>query len=90
MDADATGSYADGKIKAELGDDPDRSGTYSFGFTIHNLEDTATAFRLSADFFTQALSLIHISMCIRDRNYFGHQLSKFHVACYALYLFPHE
>ena len=56
MDADATGSYADGKIKAELGDDPDRSGTYSFGFTIYNLEDTATAFRLSADFFTQALA----------------------------------
>lgn len=56
MDADATASYADGKIKAELGDDPDRTGMYGFGFTIYNLEDTATTFRLSADFFTQALA----------------------------------
>ncbi len=53
MDENATKSYADGKIKAELGDDPDRTGSYSFGFTIYNLEDSATAFTLAADFFTQ-------------------------------------
>ncbi len=55
MDADATASYADGKVKAELGDDPDRTGSYRFGFTIHNLEDKATSFNLSADFFTQGI-----------------------------------
>ena len=30
MKEDATASYADGKVKAELGDDPDRTGTYHF------------------------------------------------------------
>ena len=55
MDENATASYADGKIKAELGDDPDRTGEYSFGFTLYNMEDTPTAFTLSADFFTQDL-----------------------------------
>ena len=35
MDQDATDSYADGKIKAELGDDPQRTGEYSFGFTLY-------------------------------------------------------
>ena len=29
----------DGKVKAELGDDPDRTGVYRFAFTIHNLTD---------------------------------------------------
>ena len=57
MDKDATKSYADGKIKAELGDDPDRTGTYSFGFTIYNLKDQAANFVLDADFFTQDLYL---------------------------------
>ena len=55
MDADATDSYKDGKIKAELGDDPARTGTFSFGYTINNLSDTASAFSLSADFFTQGV-----------------------------------
>ena len=49
MDQDATDSYADGKIKAELGDDPQRTGEYSFGFTLYNLENTDSTFTLSAD-----------------------------------------
>ena len=53
MDADATASYADGKVKAELGDDPDRKGSYSFGFTLNNLTDEDAFYDLSADFFTQ-------------------------------------
>ena len=36
MNSDATESYADGKVKVELGDDPDRAGSYSFGFTVNN------------------------------------------------------
>ncbi len=54
MDADATDSYADGKVKVELGDDPDRVGEYTFSFYIHNLTDTPEVYTLSADFFTQA------------------------------------
>jgi len=54
MNADATKSFADGKIKAELGDDPERGGEYSFSFELNNLTDEAKSFMLSADFFTQA------------------------------------
>lgn len=55
MDEGANAGAADGKVKVELGDDPSRTGKYSFGFTIHNLEDEAAYFDLSADFFTQDL-----------------------------------
>lgn len=55
MDEGASAGAADGKVKVELGDDPARTGKYSFGFTIHNLEDEAAYFDLSADFFTQSL-----------------------------------
>ncbi|MBR6426110.1 MAG: S8 family serine peptidase, partial [Oscillospiraceae bacterium] len=53
MDEDATASYADGKVKVELGDDPDRKGSYSFGFTLNNMTDEDAFYDLSADFFTQ-------------------------------------
>lgn len=53
MDSNATASYADGKVKAELGDDPDREGVYSFSFYINNLTDAEKTFALSADVFTQ-------------------------------------
>jgi lactocepin len=55
MGADATDSYADGKVKAELGDDPDKDGVYSFSFTINNLTDEEEYYDLSADLFTQDL-----------------------------------
>ncbi len=51
MGEDATRSYADGKVKVELGDDPERTGTYQFSFSIHNLTDRALPYELSADFF---------------------------------------
>ena len=54
MNANATASYADGKVKAELGDDPDRDGVYSFSFTINNLEDVEKIYTLGGDFFIQA------------------------------------
>ncbi len=53
MDESATKSFADGKVKVELGDDPQRTGQYQFSFNIHNLETTDKEFTLSADFFTQ-------------------------------------
>ena len=45
----------DGKVKAELGDDPNRTGTYRVEFTIHNLNGKAMTYELSADLFTQDL-----------------------------------
>ena len=44
---------ADGKVKVELGEDPDREGVYRFAFTIHNLNGEAMTYALSADTFTQ-------------------------------------
>ena len=46
---------ADGKVKVELYDDPQRTGSYSASFTITNLSDQAKVIDLSADFFTQAI-----------------------------------
>ena len=45
---------ADGKVKVELYDDPDREGVYSATFTIHNLQDEAKSLVLNADFFIQS------------------------------------
>lgn len=43
----------DGKVKAELGDDPSRTGEYRFSFSIHNLTDEPLTYALKADVFTQ-------------------------------------
>jgi len=53
MGANATRSYQDGKVKAELGDDPQKTGVYQFDFTIYNEAETERTFTLSADAFTQ-------------------------------------
>ncbi len=53
MGKDATASYADGKVKVELGDDPQKTGDYTFSFSINNLTDVDKTYTLSADFFTQ-------------------------------------
>ena len=44
---------SDGKVKAELGDDPDRTGSYNFSFTLHNLTDSPLSYVLRTDLFTQ-------------------------------------
>lgn len=46
---------ADGKVKVELGDDPDRTGVYTFSFSIHNLDGQAHSYTLGAEVFTQML-----------------------------------
>lgn len=61
MDENATAYAADGKVKAELGEDADKSGSYSFTFTLKNLTDRAANYRLSTDLFTQALSGDYLS-----------------------------
>ena len=43
----------DYKIKAELGDDPERTGIYEFSFDITNLTDRPAAYTLDADLFCQ-------------------------------------
>ncbi len=50
---DVSAYSKDGKVKAELGDDPDRSGVYTVEFTMNNLTDVDRYFDLDADFFTQ-------------------------------------
>ena len=45
----------DGKVKAELGDDPERTGKYQFRFTLSNLTDESQEYLLSAALFTQDL-----------------------------------
>jgi lactocepin len=53
MDADATPSYADGKVKAELGDDPEKTGSYTFSFRLFNTTAHDKVYQLSADVFSQ-------------------------------------
>ncbi len=48
-------SYADGKMKVELGDDPEKTGAYQFSFSIHNLTDRAEPMSCLPTFFTQAV-----------------------------------
>ena len=55
MDADVTSGAADGKVKVELGDDPAKTGVYTFGFTLHDLSGQGGTYALSADVFTQAI-----------------------------------
>ena len=43
----------DGKVKAELHDDAERTGVYTFSFALNNLSDEAISYQLSADLFTQ-------------------------------------
>ena len=53
MQEDATISWADGKVKAELGDKPERAGDYTWSFEIHNLAAQDQTYNLSTDLFTQ-------------------------------------
>lgn len=55
MHADATDSFDDGKVKVELGDDPDRTGEYEFSFTLSSLNNLEQKYQLSAELFTQGL-----------------------------------
>lgn len=58
MDEDATmfpNSAKDGKVKVELGDDPDYTGEYSFSFTVYPMEGKKE-FTLRTDIFTQGVA----------------------------------
>ncbi len=45
--------YGQSKPKVELGDDPTRSGVYTFSFDIHNMADQAKTYDLSASLLTE-------------------------------------
>ena len=51
-----TDSAEDGKVKAELGDDPDKNGVYSYSFTITNMTDEDIKYKLYTDMFTQGIT----------------------------------
>ncbi|MCH5314457.1 MAG: S8 family serine peptidase [Eubacterium sp.] len=55
MGADATDDYADGKVKVELGDDTDRTGSYGYTFTIKNFSGKENQYILSTELFTQGI-----------------------------------
>lgn len=55
MDEDATKSYADGKVKVELGDDPKKTGVYEFGFKLYNVSAEPRSYSLDSYVFTQAV-----------------------------------
>ena len=38
----------DGKVKAEFGDDPARTGVYEVSFQVHNLSDRPASYQLDA------------------------------------------
>ncbi|MBR3953361.1 MAG: S8 family serine peptidase [Oscillospiraceae bacterium] len=49
----ATSGASDGKVKVELGDDPERTGSYSFSFSVNSISDETVLYSLRSDFFTQ-------------------------------------
>lgn len=49
----STGAAADGKVKVEFGDDPNKSGNYSYSFTLYNLTNNDLSYSLETEMFTQ-------------------------------------
>lgn len=45
----------DGKVKAELGDDPERTGVYTFDFTVFNMSDEVQTYAFNASVLTEAV-----------------------------------
>ena len=46
----------DGKVKAELGDDPDKKGEYSFNINLYNISDEPQYYYSNSDILTEKLS----------------------------------
>ncbi len=53
MKDNLSGTAADGKVKAEFGDDPEKKGVYTAEFTINNLSGKAQEYTFATDVFTQ-------------------------------------
>ncbi|MBQ1342264.1 MAG: S8 family serine peptidase [Erysipelotrichaceae bacterium] len=89
MGEDATASYADGKVKAELG--ANETGKYEFSFSITNMSEDDLAYAFSSDMFTQKIETIggerYLSKAIdkldaevifdfSEEGVFGHDVDK--------------
>ncbi|MCQ2538013.1 MAG: S8 family serine peptidase, partial [Lachnospiraceae bacterium] len=61
MDENSTVSAKDGKVKAELGDDPAKKGEYKVSFTLTNLTPTSHTYKLDEYVFTQALDGVFLT-----------------------------
>lgn len=48
----------DGKVKVELGDDPARTGSYQFTFSIYNISDAPKTYAFGSDVLTEAVETI--------------------------------
>lgn len=46
----------DGKVKVELGDDPEKKGEYAFDFTVYNMSDTEQFYTLDSTVLTEAVT----------------------------------
>ena len=57
---------SDGKVKVELGEDAQRTGEYTFSFTLNNLTGDPVTYELRADLFTQKLEGDYLSSATRD------------------------
>ena len=53
MNEDATASYADGKVKAEIGEISRNDKSFDFTFNVNNFGSAVSDYTMSADFFTQ-------------------------------------
>jgi lactocepin len=53
MNEDATASFADGKVKVELGDNPERNPIYTYSFNLTNMSEQDLSYELNTDMFTQ-------------------------------------
>ena len=51
----ATESAADGMVKVELGDDPEKTGEYTYKFTIYNIADIDLEYQFDTKMFTQGV-----------------------------------
>ena len=56
-----TNAAADGKVKVELGDDPQRTGEYTYSFKVYNLTGETLEYTLDTQLFTQAISGEYLS-----------------------------
>lgn len=58
MTSGTTSGAGDGKVKVELGDDPKKTGVYSFSYMMFNLTDQESIYDLSTSVFTQGLTTV--------------------------------
>ncbi len=59
---------SDGKVKVELGDDPEMKGIYTFSYNLTNLNGQPQTYSMDADVFTQALTTNRLGYAYMGRT----------------------